>query len=82
MANYETLEAARERILELEEEVRTITGERDTANATIETLNAQMEDVRAINQRYFNRLMQDEQKEEEEEKEPLSCEDFAKTLKI
>ena len=82
MANYETLEAALERILQLEEELRTVTGERDTANDAISQLNTQLNEVREINQRYFNRLTQEKEETEKEEPEVISCEDFARTINI
>lgn len=84
MGEITTLEAARERILQLEDELRERTSERDNLNQMVSDLDKEMEDVRAINQRYYNRLMQQEKHEDkdEEEKPPISCEEFAATLDI
>lgn len=82
--SFETVEQAQERILELEE---TING----LNANIETLEGERADLennvqslREINQRYYNKLIAQETTEptDDEDDEPESLEDFAKTLKI
>lgn len=81
---YETVEQARERILELEE---TING----LNANIETLQGEKTDLennvqslREINQRYYNKLIAQETTEptDDEEEDTESLEDFARNLKI
>ena len=80
---YDTLEQAQERILELEELNQNLTTERDSLSQDINSLREENERVRTLNQKYFNKLIaQDEtngtnkQKEEPEK----SCEDFAKEL--
>lgn len=82
---YETLEAAQARILELEEERATLIGERDTARQNEQTLTANVEELRKLNQTYFNRLIAQDKREEEDEEEDEAaptCEEFAASLKI
>ena len=77
-----TLEQAQERILELTEQNTTLTQERDTLSQNNESLKNECEELRKLNQKYFNRLIaQDTKEDDEPEPEPvLSCEEFAKTL--
>ena len=80
---YDTLESAQERILELEELNSQLTAERDTLSQNNESLTADNERLRTKNQDYFNRLVaQDDakNKKEDETDEPLTCEEFAKTI--
>ena len=80
-----TLEEAQARIIALTEEVQTLTAERDSLSQNNETLKNESEELRKLNQTYFNKLIaqhkQEEEKEEEEET-VLTCEEFAATLNI
>lgn len=84
--NYETIEQAREAILDLQGKVTELTNERDTLSQNNNQLTQELESVRKLNQKYFNQLsaqFQDqEDKKYDEEKEVPSCEDFARTLNI
>ena len=76
MPDTMTLEQAQERILELTEQNTNLTTERDN-------LTTECEELRKLNQKYFNRLIaQENTRDHDEEKEetPLTCEEFAKTL--
>lgn len=81
-----TLEEAQARILELQDQVTELTNERDTLSQNNATLSGELEDVRKLNQQYFNKLSQQyipaEDRKDDPEEEVPSCEDFAKTLKI
>lgn len=84
---FNTLEDAREEILRLQEELTERTNERDTLSQNNNTLTEELEKVRKLNQKYFNKLSaqnsNQEEEEEEEEGPPFqTCEDFAKTLNI
>lgn len=83
---FETLEEAQAEIVRLNEELIQKGMEYDSL---LENNNAQAKDIetlRTINQQYFNRLMvQDSQqagKKPEDDEEALTCEEFARTLKI
>lgn len=79
-----TIEEAQERILELTEQVQTLTAERDTLSRNNESLNSQCEELREMNQRYFNKLIaqNDPAPKEEPEPEAPTCEEFAMTINI
>ena len=79
-----TIEEARDRILELEGQITELTNERDTLSQNNNTLSTELESVRKLNQKYFDRLsaQYSEPEEEEEKDKPLSCGEFAKNLKI
>lgn len=78
-----TIEEARAEIIRLNEELTERTNERDTLSQNNATLTQELEDVRKLNQQYFNKLSQQyspqEDKTDNEEKEVPSCEEFAKT---
>lgn len=81
-----TLEEAQEQIVNLNEQLTEITNERDTLRANNENLTADLNRVRELNQRYFERLSQQfvppgSNSANEEPNEP-TCEDFARSLKI
>ena len=85
MANYETLEDAQERIVELEEQLAQEQENARTLSQNNENLTADVERLRTLNQKYFNKLIaqeEQEDKEDDEDEEVLSCEDFAKTIKL
>lgn len=80
-----TPEEMQERILKLEEENKGLTAERDTLLENNKSLTEDIERVRAVNQRYFEKLsMQDDSgnDDDEDEEQTPTCEEFAKTLHI
>ena len=79
-----TIEEVRDRILELEDQIAELTNERDTLSQNNKALSTELESVRKLNQKYFDRLsaQYSEPEEEEEKDQPLSCEEFAINLKI
>ena len=81
-----TLEEAQAKILELQEQNAQLTNERDTLSQNNADLTSELEGVKKLNQQYFNKLSQQfiptEDKNDEEDDEVPSCEDFAKTLNI
>ena len=81
-----TLEEAQEQIVNLNEQLTETTNERDTLRKNNENLTADLNRVRELNQRYFERLSQQfvppgSNSVNEEPPEP-TCEDFARSLKI
>lgn len=82
---FETLEAAQEEIVRLNDEVTRLTNERDTLSQNNVKLTEDNERIRTLNQNYFNRLqaqVSPQTTKTKEDDEVVSCEDFAKTLKI
>lgn len=81
---YDTLEEAQARILELDEEIERVRGERDTLSQNNNTLTQENENLRTLNQKYFNKLIaQDDIKnkqDDDEGEEVPTCEEFANTL--
>lgn len=86
MSNYDTLEKAQERIVELEAELADKTDELVTLSQKNETLETEKEELREMNQRYFNRLIQQKTEpdpdEESDEDTVPTCEEFAKQINI
>ena len=78
------LDEAMARIVELEEQLVEVSNERDTFSQNNETLSADLEKVRTLNQRYFEKLTAQYAAPVEGEKEEAapSCEDFARTIKF
>ena len=81
MKNPETLEEARElllqdsnRIKELEDQTAALTGQ-------ISEKDSQIEELRTLNQKLFLRVSQGEEPPEEPEEPEESLEDFARNLK-
>lgn len=83
---FNTLEEARAEILRLNEENTRLTNERDTFSQNNETLTQELNQVRTLNQQYFNKLTQQYSSvasgEDDEDEEAPTCEEFAKTLTI
>lgn len=81
-----TLEQAQEEILRLQGELSQITTERDTLSQNNETLTNQLNESRTLCQKFFNQLRagtdQNREENQDDEKEPPSCEDYALTLNI
>lgn len=79
-----TLEEAQAEILRLQEENTALTNERDTLSQNNTTLTSELESVRKLNQTYFNKLQAQysnpEGEKEDKEEEPLTCEEYAKTI--
>ena len=81
-----TLEEAQEQIVNLQGQLTEITNERDTLKTTNENLNKDLNRVRELNQRYFEKLSQQynppgADPKDDDPKEP-TCEEFARNLKI
>lgn len=81
---YDTLESAQERILELEGKLADVETERDTLSENNKKLTEETENLRTLNQKYFNKLIAQEtpEKEKEEERDVPTCEDFALSLNL
>ena len=82
---YDTLESAQARILELDDQIKELTTERDSLSKDNESKDQTIADLRTQNQKYFNRLLaQDSDPEtgedEDEEPEIPTCEEFATEL--
>lgn len=83
---FNTLEEAQAEIVRLNEELTARTNERDTLSQNNVTLTSENESLRKLNQDYFNKLTAQYSKQnnenDNEDKEVVSCEEFAKTLNI
>jgi len=81
-----TLEEAQERIIELTEQNQTLSAQNETLSQNNETLTAECENLRTLNQKYFNKLIAQETPEndngEGEPEEIPTCEEFAEKLNI
>lgn len=81
-----TLEEAQAEILRLQEINTELTNERDALSQRFDTASQELESVRKLNQQYFNKLSaqysQELDKNNNDDDEVPSCEDFAKTLTI
>lgn len=81
-----TLEEAQAEILNLKEENTRLKNEKETLSQNNATLTQELDDQRKLNQSYFNKLnaqySQEQGKNDEDEEEAQSCEDFAITLNI
>ena len=79
-----TLEEAQAEIIRLQEANTELTNERDTLSQNNENLSREIEQVRTLNQQYFNKLtaQYSEPVVEKDDEETPTCEEFAKTLKI
>lgn len=82
---FNTLEEARAEIVRLNEELTSVTNERDSYSTKVTEQANELEKVRNLNQQYFLKLSaqyQPAKTEDDDDNEPVSCEDFAKTLTI
>lgn len=80
-----TLEEAQERIIELAEQNQTLTAQNETLSQNNESLTTELENMRTLNQKYFNKLIAQETPEDNDGEEPEdvpTCEEFAKQLTI
>lgn len=84
--DFNLVEEYQQQILTLREDNDRLTSERETMSSELETLRADNERLRNLNQTYFNRLIaQDEAShadDPDDDPDPLTCEEFAKTLKF
>lgn len=83
---FNTLEEARAEIVRLNEELTTVTNERDSYSTKVTEQAGELEKVRNLNQQYFLKLsaqyIPTPNPDEDDEQDAPSCEDFAKTLTI
>lgn len=85
MANeINTIEEARAEILRLQEELNTLTNERDSARETLTETEKRLQEVRDLNHKYFLKLSTpaDPDRDDGDDETPPTCEEFALTLKI
>jgi hypothetical protein len=80
-----TLEEAQARILELTDQLADEKTKNETLSQDNDKLKKDSEDLRTLNQKYFNRLIAQEEAPgksdgEEEEPEIPTCEEFAREL--
>ena len=83
---FNTIEEAKAEIVRLMQENTRLTNERDTMAENNKTMAADLEQVRQLNQKYFNELTaelsgQGDKPEEDDQPAP-TCEQFAATLNI
>lgn len=77
--NPETIEEARQMLLEDNTELESLRGELETLRGQMAEKDSTIENLRTLNQSLYLRATQGEEpEEEEEEEEPESLEDFAK----
>lgn len=79
--NPETLEDARALLLENDTEIETLRSQVETLTATIGERESTIEDLRTLNQKYYLRLAQGEDKPETPTDKPESLEEWAGKLK-
>lgn len=81
---YDTLEEAQARILELDEQIKDKDTQINSLSDDKKKLETDNENLRTLNQKYFNKLIaQDEKKDGKKEPEEVkTCEEFALTLEI
>ena len=84
---FKTLEEAKAEIVRLGEELESVKTERDTKSQKLTDTEAELENVRKLNQQYFNKLSRqifgdDDKTDDKDEEDAPTCEDFAKTLTI
>ena len=81
-----TLEEAQAEIVKLNDKITELTNERDSLSQNNNSLTEDNERLRKLNQNYFNKLSAQfstqEDKKDKEDKEVVSCVEFAKTLSI
>ena len=81
-----TLEEAQAQIIELQEKNTELENEKETLSQQNKTLTEDIERVRTLNQKYFEKLsmqtLNPEKEKEDDEGEIVSCEEFAKTINL
>ena len=81
--SYDTLESAQARILELEQQLESVTNERDTLSENNNTLNQRVTQLSERCQDFFNQIIQQREnpgKDEEEDEEGPTLEEFTNSL--
>lgn len=79
--NPETLEQAREMLLQQSNDLDTLRGELDTLRNESSKKDTTIEELRTLNQKFYLQLAQQQEEPEPEPEPELSLEDFARTLK-
>lgn len=82
---FDTLEAAQAEIVRQQERIAELETERDTLSQNNKALTEDNDRIRTHNQSLFNKLMAQHTEpsgKTTEEEEPLTCEEFAKTIKF
>ena len=79
--NPATLEEARELLLQYSNDLTEARGQVETLTSQVSERDATIEDLRALNQKFFLQLSQGTQDPEQPDPEPQSLEDFAANLK-
>ena len=85
MPHFATIEEAQEFILTQEDTINGLRAEVETLKTEKQTLTEEKETLRNINQRYYDRLIQQESTEDSEQDDPETvptCEEFAKSIKL
>lgn len=77
----QTLEEAREMLLQNNETISGLTSERDTLTQQNQELANQIEELRTLNQKLYLRASQGTEEPQKEEPEPEPLEEFALKLK-
>lgn len=84
MANsYDTLESAQARILELEQQLESVTNERDTLSEDNNALNERVTQLSERCQDFFNQIIQQREnprKDEEDDEEGPTLEEFTNSI--
>ena len=84
---FDTLDEAQAEILRLNEELTAVKNERDTYSGKLTETAAELENVRKLNQTYFNKLNAQHNPnasdpDDNDEDDAPSCEEFANTITI
>jgi len=81
-----TLEEAQAEIIRLQEANTELTNERNTLSQNNESLTQEVNSLRTLNQKYFNKLSaqysEPDGGKKDDDKTTPTCEEFAKTLNI
>lgn len=77
-----TLEEAQEQIVELQEQLETANASNETLSQDNENLKADVDRLRTINQKYFNKLIAQDDKTDSDATDEVipTCEQFAEEL--
>jgi uncharacterized protein (DUF3084 family) len=77
-----TLEELQAEFLKQQEELNTIKLERDNAKSELEKSKTRVIELQEHNQKLFLKLTDTSHKDEQEDKPPVSLDEYAKTLKL
>lgn len=81
--SYDTLESAQARILELEQQLESVTNERDTLSEDNNTLNERVTQLSDRCQNFFNQIIQQREnpgEDEEEDEDGPTLEEFTNSI--